>query len=773
MEVTERIKNFLNLQGVKIINTKDLNSFNMDNLLYACAYHRIIYDMANKPLDYEFVEINTAYELVIGLKRQDVIGRRIAEIETGIIKDEFHWIGLYSEMVLSNQPVVKEYYSKKSNQWFLFQASSTEKGYFTSTLIDITSLKQREFELIRNNELLVHINEKNALLDKELRKKIEAISVNKGYMELIYKRYMGFVENSNDIIYSCGLDGIITSVNKRFCEIAKKDKQEIIGKELSQFMYFENSQIGWDKIILEVLRTGKTSCAEYSFKMIDGSARHYQVILSPILDVRKTIIEVLGINHDITTSKQDEQRMMVLAYRDSLTNLPNKNLFLDRLKTSIATFRRNGLKAAVVLVDLDDFKKINTALGYKVGNKIIIEVARKLVTCMRDYDTVARLSEDKFLLLFQNIRHINELFPIIDRINTVMGENCLVNGISIKVTASIGISVFPDDGVNAEDILINVEQAMYRAKELGKNRYNFFNNSMKEGFDRKVKLETNLKNAIINNEFVLHYQPQYEARTKRLRGFEALIRWNNPETGLIMPKEFIPFAEESALIVPIGKWVIDTACIVCNKINKSYGLNLNMSVNISAIQLKQPGFKEFVLNAIADSGIEASNLELEVTESCFIDNFNNVVGVLKDLQAEGIRITLADFGTGNLALGQLKKMPINMVKLDKEFIDEIDPTNPHDTLTESIISLVHKLNIEMLAGGVESKEQFDYLIKGKCDNIQGYFFEEPVEEEMIEGIISNGILENEALSRVIQKAGLTYEGFVRQKMQLVGKKMGY
>ena len=389
---------------------------------------------------------------------------------------------------------------------------------------------------------------------------------------------------------------------------------------------------------------------------------------------------------------------------------------------------------------------------------------------MRDYDTVARLSEDKFLLLFQNIRHINELFPIIDRINAVLGVTYNVNGNSINITASIGISVFPDDGVNAEDILINVDEAMYKAKELGKNCYHFFNYSMKEGLDRKIKLETMLKNAITNNEFVLHYQPQYEARTRRLRGFEALIRWNNPEVGLVMPKEFIPFAEETALIVPIGKWVIDTACKVCNKINNSYGLNLNMAVNISAIQLKQTDFKELVINAIANSGIEASNLELEVTESCFIDNFDNVVSVLKVLQDEGIRITLTDFGTGNLALGQLKKMPINMVKLDKEFIDEIDPSNPQGALTESIISLVHKLNIEMLAGGVENKEQFDYLIKGKCDNIQGYFFEEPVPEEMIEGIISKGILENEALSRMIQKAGLTYEGFVRQKMQSIGKK---
>jgi polar amino acid transport system substrate-binding protein len=439
------------------------------------------------------------------------------------------------------------------------------------------------------------------------------------------------------------------------------------------------------------------------------------------------------------------------------------------LNTSIATHRRTGTKAAVVVVELDDFKKINNSLGYSIGDKILVEAAKKLVSCMRDYDTIARVGEDKFLLLFQNIRHNNELFPIINRINAVLGESYNVDGNPMNITASLGISVFPDDGVNSEDILINVDKAMYKAKELGKNCYYFFNDRIKEGLERKIKLETMLNNAISNHEFELHYQPQYEARTRRLRGFEALIRWNNPEVGLVMPMEFIPFAEETGLIVPIGSWVINTACKVGYKLNNVYGLNLNMSVNISPIQIKQKDFYEVISNSIKNSGIEVSNLELEVPESVFND-VDNVLSVLKVLKDDGIRITLTDFGTGKLSISDLKKLPVNMVKLDKEFIREIDQTRPQDALAESIISLVHKLNIELIAGGVENKKQFDYLIKGKCDNIQGYFFEEPVPEEMMAGIINKGILENEALSRVIQKAGLTYEGFVKREMQRIGKK---
>ncbi|HBP64758.1 MAG TPA: hypothetical protein DD730_10870 [Desulfosporosinus sp.] len=278
-----------------------------------------------------------------------------------------------------------------------------------------------------------------------------------------------------------------------------------------------------------------------------------------------------------------------------------------------------------------------------------------------------------------------------------------------------------------------------------------------------------LKKAIHNQEFELHYQPQYEATTKRLRGFQALIRWNNPEVGLVKPLEFIPLAEETGLMVPLGNWVINTACQVGYKLNKVYGLNLNMSVHLSPSQLKQKDFYEVISKLIKRSGIQSYNLELEVPKSVF--KFDKVLGVLKTLKEDGIRITLTDFGTAKISISDLKKMPINMVKLDREFIHDIDETRPQKLLAaESIISLVHKLNLELIASGVENKQQFDYLIKGKCDIIQGYFFEEPVPLELLEGIIRKGILENEALSQVIQRAGLTYEGFVRQERQRIGKK---
>jgi len=736
----------------------------LENMLSAYAYHRIITDLHNMPIDYEFIEINAAYERMIGFKQADIVGRKITEINPSMVKDDVNWLVFYGNVALSGQPAVIEHYSEPIKQWFLVHAHSTKKGYFAAHFIDITTLKQRELGLGNRNELLVKAYEQSAASEKLLRKQLAEIRINK---DLSKNRYRRIVENSNDLIYTCGLNGIITSVNKSFCKIAAKTSKEIIGRNISLFLHFENLDMTWSSFFNEAISS--TNLAEYGFKMLDGSIRHYQITISPIFDVHKKITEVIGTNHDITTLKEKEQKMMVLAYRDDLTNLPNKNLFLDRLNTSIATCRRTGTKAAVVLVDLDDFKEINNSLGHLRGNKILVETARKLVSCMRDYDSVARIGEDNFLLLFQNIRHDNELFPIMNRLHSILAEPYIIDGNTMHITASLGITVFPDDGDNSEELLINADKAMCKAKELGKNRNYFFNDRIKEVLDRKIKLEKMLNKAISNQEFELHYQPQYEARTRRLRGFEALIRWNNPEVGLVMPSEFIPFAEETGLIVPIGSWVINTACQACYKLNSTYGLNLSMSVNISPIQIEQREFYEVISSSISNSGIDVSNLELEVPEDVFID-LDAEVSVLKRLKDDGVRITLTDFGTGKLSFSDLKKLPVNMVKLDKEFIREIDQPRPLNALAESIISLVHKLNIELIAGGVENQTQLDYLIKGKCDNIQGYFFDQPVPEEMLEEIINKGILENEALSRVIQKAGLTYEDFVKQEMRRIGKK---
>jgi polar amino acid transport system substrate-binding protein len=603
---------------------------------------------------------------------------------------------------------------------------------------------------------------------EQLQLKLKQVQASKEYLEISEKRYRVLVNNSADVIYSCNLDGIITLANNKFCRLAGTTEEQIIGKELTQFPGLENMLLQWKTAVAQITMTGQSSNFEYEVKFKDGSTSYYLVTLSPIANAQKQIFGIMGTHHDITILKQKEQRMMVLAYRDSLTNLPNKALFLDRLNTGILISRRNGTKVVVAFINIDGLNKVNSDSGYEAGNKLLIEVSQRLISCMRDSDTAARLSEDKFMLLFLNIEHINKLFPIIERINTVLAEPFNIQDKSIRITLSIGISVFPDDGVTAEDIMINADIALYKAKVNGKNNCCFFNNKIKELLVRKSNLELMLRNAVKNKEFVLYYQPQYEVRTRRLRGLEALIRWNNPEVGLVMPAEFIPVAEETGLIVPIGEWVIDTASKICARIKKDYKFKLNISVNISATELRQKEFYNTVINSLNNSGMEASSLELEITESIFQNDFDTVVSLLKNLQDAGIRIVLDNFGTGNLSLGHLKKLPVNMVKIDKVLIDDIGQDDSSRTLAKSLISLVHELNIEMIAEGVEKKEQLDYFIKEKCDNVQGYFMAEPVPEEQLGEIIGKGILENEAVSRLIQKVGLTYEGILKWKKNEAG-----
>jgi polar amino acid transport system substrate-binding protein len=633
-------------------------------------------------------------------------------------------------------------------------------------------------ELMREDDheiTITALNNRISALEQELREQSvarrslqqqldEALSREK-VLEINEKRYRVLVNNSEDAIYSCNLEGSITLANAKFCQLAGAPAEKIVGKEISAFLPSEAMAVKWKSACAELIRNRQTSYFEYEVLGKKGGSSFYQAALSPITNLRQETFGVIGVHRDITILKQHEQKVLTLAYRDSLTNLPNKILFADRLHTAALLSVRNGTKAIVFLLDVDDFQKINKSWGYSAGDKILKEIGGRLASCIRDSDTVARAGEDKFLLLFLNIGYLDHLFPIIERIKYKMKEPFDIQGELLYLTISMGIAVAPDDGYAAQEIMINADKALYEAKAQGGQGCCFFNEEIRNMMESKTRLAERLRDALRQEEFVLYFQPQYEASTRRLRGLEALIRWQNPEIGLVMPAEFIPLAEEIALIVPLGKWIIHNACQICAQIKKDYGLKLIVSVNIAAIQLRQSDFCAFIIDAVAKAGIEASNLELEIAESIFINNFEAVANVLKNLQAAGIRIVLDNFGTGGLPVSFLKDLPVNMVKLDKAFVAEIGPeaeqTDSQAGLVKSLIALVRGLDIEMTAEGVENQEQFDYFNAEKCDHIQGYFMAEPVPEDMLEEIIEKGILENEALGRLIQRAGLTYEGLLK------------
>ncbi|MDD7795453.1 EAL domain-containing protein [Clostridium sp. 'White wine YQ'] len=600
---------------------------------------------------------------------------------------------------------------------------------------DITDKINYEIGLSNKNQELEALYEQIAASEEELTRQLQEIQESNKLLELSEERYKTLVNSSQDMIYSCDVNGVFTTVNQRFCEMMKLKLKDIIGKTMGEIVNKQENSKKWDRVIQKVISSGETIITENKYVAQNGRTRYFNVTLCPIFDGKDNVIGVTGTNHDITTLKEHELTITHMAYHDNLTSLPNRNLFLDKLKEAIANSNVNNTKVAVLFLDVDNFKKVNDTLGHSVGDELLLLTTQRLSECVNEKNLIARLGGDEFSILFENINKVTDIIDVVEDINKLFTDDFNINENFINLSASIGISVYPDDGQTAEDLMKNSETAMYRAKELGKNTYQIFNVNMKEELIKKISIEGMIRTGLKKKEFLLYYQPQYQAKTRKLRGFEALIRWNNPVVGFLSPLEFIPIAEETGLIVQLGEWVLNTAAEMYKNIKDKYGIEVIMSVNISPIQLRQKNFVNLVLGVIDRLKIKPENLELEITESVFIDNFDNSIETLKRLRNYGIRIALDDFGTGYSSLSYLKKLPISILKIDKSFVDEIDENNKEAILTDSIISLVHKLNIETIAEGVEDEYQLEYLEKAECDNFQGYYLGKPMPAEMIEKVI--------------------------------------
>lgn len=576
--------------------------------------------------------------------------------------------------------------------------------------------------------------------EEELRRQLKVIIRSNELMALSEERYKTLVNNSDDVIFSCDLKGAFTTINKRFCEVTGLSKEQILGKTIKDIQ----SDLGyiqkWTEAFTKVITDGCVNSFTYRYERKVGSKviGYYDVTLSPLFDRNKKIVGVIGTNRDITTTIENENKIKHMTYYDRITDLPGRVLFLERLGNAIRTSGKNDHQAIIIILNIDNFKTINNTLGYAVGDALLVGIAARLQKCLKDKNTISRLNGDEFGLLLENVKQEDDIVNLLKGIRKIFDEPFEIKGESISLTASIGVSIYPDDGETHEELLKNAATAMHVAKKSGKNRLEFFNFKMKHEFLKTLTIERLLRKAINQREFILYYQPQYTI-TGKLRGFEALIRWNSPEMGLLTPAEFIPIAEETGLIIQVGKWVLNTAILACGAINEKYRSDFIMSLNISPLQFRQKGFSDYVIKAIKSSGLNPKYLELEITESSFINNYDSVARELKKLRDFGVRIALDDFGTGYSSLSYLKKLPIDLLKIDKSFIQEIDFLNPQNDLTESIITLVNKLNIETIAEGVETWEQFNFLVKAKCNYVQGYYFGKPSAEELIDDIIEKAI----------------------------------
>jgi diguanylate cyclase (GGDEF)-like protein len=425
-----------------------------------------------------------------------------------------------------------------------------------------------------------------------------------------------------------------------------------------------------------------------------------------------------------------------LAYHDALTGLPNRPLFIDRLIVNIAQAARATSRLAVFFLDLDRFKDINDSLGHSVGDQLLKAVADRIRRCVREGDTVARFGGDEFTLLVPQIENLEDAAKIAQKIIETLKIPFFIQERELFVTTSIGISLYPNDGHDAETLVRNADSAMYRAKDSGRDNYQLYAPAMNARALERLALENMLRKAIRQHELVLHYQPLVDARTRAITGLEALVRWNHPELGLLSPAHFISVAELSGLIIPIGDWVLKTACRQLRIWQKKLDRSLTMAVNLSARQFSQPDLVDQIRSVLDEAGIEPHSLELEITESNAMQNAENTIHTLRDLKQLGVRIAMDDFSTGYSSLNYLKRFPIDTLKLDQMFVRDVnnDPTDA--AIVSAVIAMAHSLSLEVVAEGVETEGQLMFLQKQHCDRIQGFFFSVPLAAEELEPYLS-------------------------------------
>jgi diguanylate cyclase (GGDEF)-like protein len=449
-------------------------------------------------------------------------------------------------------------------------------------------------------------------------------------------------------------------------------------------------------------------------------------------------------NDSLVRSVDEHTRLEALlqhqASHDTLTGLPNRALLQDRLKQAIASATRSPSPIWIIFVDLDRFKLVNDSLGHKAGDAMLKQVATRLQSAVRESDTVARLGGDEFVLILpERVDGSGSLSAaVVQRILDALARPIIVEGHEFVTTCSMGIAVYPDDGADGETLMTRADIAMYSAKEAGRNNFRFYAPAMDERLLERLRLEGELRHALERNEFELHYQPQVDLRTGRIVGMESLLRWNHPELGMIPPGKFISLAEETGLIVPIGAWVIRTACAQTQAWQRAGLGRLRVAVNLSARQFAQKNLAGSIMNILDETGLAAEDLEIELTESLVMTDVERAIGVLRDLKEIGVQLSIDDFGTGYSSLSYLKRFPIHVLKIDQSFVRDIAAGADDAAIVALIISLAHSLKLNVIAEGVETPEQLAYLNQHDCDEMQGYLFSKPLPAAAFEKLLRNG-----------------------------------
>jgi diguanylate cyclase (GGDEF)-like protein/PAS domain S-box-containing protein len=551
------------------------------------------------------------------------------------------------------------------------------------------------------------------------------------------ERFRSLVQHASDIIAILSADGVIQYVSPSCETVCGKSPSELIGTRLTDLLHPEDTSHAAMFLMEASAPRSGTTAVEFRVRHRDGGWRSLEVLGTNLLDDASVLGLVLNCR-DVTERRALEAQLAHQAFHDSLTGLANRALFRDRLAHAIERARRTGLPPAVLFLDLDDFKAVNDSLGHGAGDALLIGVAERLQGCVRAADTVARLGGDEFAILVEDAYGERELADVADRALATLRQPFQVEELEVFVGASIGISAPGTSGATAEDVLRDADAAMYQAKNRGGGRAEKFEPGLHTAALERLALITDLRRALERDELEVHYQPIMDLQSERIKGVEALVRWRHPERGLISPLTFIPLAEQTGLIGQLGLWVLRDACQTVRAWQDAQAPGeepLNLSVNLSARQVQDPSLPDQVAQVLRDTRLDPSTLTLEITEGLLLQDGETIQDRLRALKDLGIKLALDDFGTGYSALSYLQRFPIDVLKIDKSFVDRVTASAEATALVQTIISLSDTLQMRTVAEGIEQPEQAERLRALGCANGQGYYFARPLTAEHLNQLL--------------------------------------
>jgi diguanylate cyclase (GGDEF)-like protein/PAS domain S-box-containing protein len=670
--------------------------------LEAAANGIVITDFEGK-----IVWVNRAFTAMTGYSAEEVLGKNPRLLNSGLQTQSYYadlWAAISSGKVWRGEIVNR----RKDGTTYIEEMTITPvtrdpqnptNRYFIAIKQDITERKQSE----------------------KARQQAE-------------DKYRAIFEDAVIGIFQITPDSRPLSVNRAFAKMHGYDSPEQYLAEVSnvarQLFVDPNRMV---ELRRELGASGIVHGAEVEVRQRDGTTKFMLMSLRAVRDTGGNCVHHEGTTEDITARKLAEHRVQFLAYYDDLTGLPNRTLLQDRLAKALAGARRQKNKVALLFLDLDRFKDINDSLGHSVGDLLLQEVARRLKKWGRDQDTIARLGGDEFLIMLTQLSDISDAAVATERLMDALTPEVVVQNHALNISCSLGISIFPEHGADAETLIKNADAAMYSAKDAGRNNFRFFTDDMNAQVVERLTLESSLRLALSKNELFLMYQPQMDISTGRTIGLEALLRWQHPELGLVPPDKFIRIAENSGLIVPIGEWVLRTACSQARKWQLEGLAAASVAVNVSAVQFRQEGFCELIWRVLKETGLPPQYLELELTESLLLANADLMLSVVQQLKDMGLMLAIDDFGTGYSSFSYLKQFRVNKLKIDRSFIRDVAVNTDDAAITTAIISMAKSLHLKVIAEGVEDEAQLSFLRAHQCDEIQGYYFSKPLAVDKVAG----------------------------------------